>query len=355
MVRVLIVEDSPTHQQLLRHILLSDSRITILGIVNDGIEAVEFVQRERPDLILMDIHMPRMNGLDATRRIMESRPVPIIIVSSSTLSRDVDWTFEAVAAGALTFLDKPHGPDHPEFEIESRRLIQTIITMAEIKVVRRINRGARPDEAAAKPQDRPAGLQPVPGIKLIAIGASTGGPPALQKLLLALPHDLPVSIAIVQHITAGFLTGMIEWLTKTTGHAICAGSQGESGLPGKIYFAPDRLHMEIDGAGRFVLTDGAPEYGVKPAVARLFRSVAAVHGARAVGILLTGMGCDGAAELRAMRDRGAVTYAQDRESSVVHGMPGEAIRLQAAQYVLPPEKIAEHLAALLSSGRIQRN
>ena len=345
MVRVLIVEDSKTHQQLLRHILESDPQLEVLAVVGDGVEAVEFVEKQRPDLILMDIHMPRMNGLEATRRIMEIQPVPIIIISSSTLSRDVDWTFETIAAGALTFLNKPHGPGHPAFEDEARKLIQSIKTLAEVKVIRRFSR--RPGVQSVR---IPIATKPIDEkreIRFVAVGASTGGPPALQKFLLALPQDFPVPIAIVQHIASGFLVGMIDWLAKTTKQRIQLAIGGEVTLPGHIYLAPEGRHLEVDGAGRLILNDDEPEYSVKPAVARLFRSVARVYQAHAAGILLTGMGCDGAVELRQIRECGGLTYAQDKESSIVHGMPGEAIRLGAAMHVLSPDKIAEHLAAMI--------
>lgn len=345
MLRVMIVEDSATARDLLRHILETDPQLEIAAVAADGVEAVELAQLHRPDLILMDIHMPRMNGLDATRRIMEARPTPIIIISSSALSRDVDWTFQAIEAGALTFQNKPHGPAHPDFENEAKRLIQSIKTMAEVKVIRRIPRRAG---AIAAPLPPPAKARDEKReIRLVAVGASTGGPPALQQLLLNMPSDLPVPVVIVQHIAPGFLTGMIDWLAKTTGQRIASAVHGAMALPGRVYFAPENRHLEVDGARRLILSDGEPEYGVRPAVAHLFRAVATALGGRAAGVLLTGMGCDGAVELRLMRDRGALTYAQDKESSVVHGMPGEAIRLEAAMHVLPPDKIGRHLAAML--------
>lgn len=345
MLRVMIVEDSRTHQELLRHILESDPQIEVLAIAGDGAEAVELVQHQRPDLILMDIHLPRMNGLEATRRILEIQPVPIIIVSSSTLSRDVDWTFQAIEAGALTFQNKPHGPGHPDFEDEAKRLIQSIKTLAGVKVIRRF-----PRRGGSAPANGPIATKEIyeaREIRLVAIGASTGGPPALRQFLNNITRDLPVPVVIVQHIATGFLAGMIDWLAQSTGRRISPAANGELARPGRVYFAPEGRHLEISGAGKLLLSDGEPEYGVKPAVARLFRSVAAAYGAHAAGILLTGMGCDGAAELRLMRERGALTFAQDKESSVVHGMPGEAIRLEAAMHVLSPEKIGRQLASAM--------
>ena len=181
---------------------------------------------------------------------------------------------------------------------------------------------------------------------MVAIGTSTGGPPVLQPILAGLPKNFPIPVLIVQHIAAGFLPGLVDWLNQTTGFPTHIAAQGESLLAGHTYLAPDGYHMGLGGFGQIVLSKQQPENGLRPSVSYLFRSVAAVCGANAIGVLLTGMGRDGAEELKFLKELGAVTIAQDEESSVVHGMPGEAIKMGAASHVLAPDKIPALLAAL---------
>jgi two-component system chemotaxis response regulator CheB len=220
--------------------------------------------------------------------------------------------------------------------------------MSEVKVVRRWAR-ARLVGAPTPVVHSVRVSHATAGIKFIGIGASTGGPQVLQEILAGLPNTFPVPILIVQHIAHGFRPGLAEWLSQTTGFPIHLGAHGASPLPGHVYLAPDDFHMGISVSGRILLTDEGPEDGLRPAVAHLFRSLADVIGPAAVGVLLTGMGKDGAAELRLMKDKGAITIAQDRGSSVVNGMPGEAIRLGGATHVLPAGKIADGLIALVNS------
>jgi two-component system chemotaxis response regulator CheB len=189
------------------------------------------------------------------------------------------------------------------------------------------------------------------GIRLIGIGASTGGPPVLRTILSGLPKDFSVPIFIVQHMARGFLPGMVDWLSQTTGLGVHIAAHGDEPLAGHAYVAPDDFHLAADARGHIRLAREAAENGLRPAVSYLFRSLAEGCGPSAVGVLLTGMGKDGAAELKQMRDRGAFTIAQDRDSSVVHGMPGEAIELGAASQVLPPERIAGALIAQVARKR----
>ncbi len=348
-IKVLIVEDSPTMRELLVHILESDTAIRVVKSVRNGEEAVEAVSRWRPDIITMDAHMPKMNGFEATRRIMATHPVPIIIVSG-TLTDQVTATFRAIEAGALAFVRHPSGPGHPDHEAAAAELVQMVKLMAEIKVVRRrLIRGTSNMESAPAPQ--PAGIEFTPaGVKLVAIGASTGGPVILQNILSGLTGDLCVPVLIVQHTAPGFVEGLAEWLGQSCALPVHVAADGELALPGHVYIAPEGAHMGIDRNRRITLSSGPPEHGLRPSVSFLFRSVAASLGSKAVGILLTGMGKDGAEELKLMRDQGAITIAQDLQSSVVHGMPGEAIRLDAASHVLAPEEITATLNQLLDYG-----
>jgi two-component system chemotaxis response regulator CheB len=331
---VLVVEDSPACRELLLGLIGGDPRLHVVGVAPDGEAAVEAAARLRPDVIAMDIHLPRLDGFAATRRIMETCPTRIVMVTASSVPHEVARSFEALESGALAVLGKPVAPGHPQFAVLRDDLLRTLALMAEVPVVRRWP-AAR--QTPAPPLDVPVHNRQV---SLVAIGASTGGPLALQALLSALHADFAVPIVIVQHIAPGFAEGLAQWLSHSTGRAVRVGRQGERLQPGAAYVAVDGLHTTVCADGRIALDAGAPEHGYRPAVACLFRSVAQHVGARAVGVLLTGMGRDGAQELRAMRLAGALTLAQDSASAVVHGMPGEALRLEAAMHVLAPEQMA---------------
>jgi two-component system chemotaxis response regulator CheB len=350
-IKVLVAEDSTVTRLFLVHLLESDPQISVIGAVGDGQAAVDFVRGNKPDVVLMDIYMPRMDGFEATRRIMETQPVPIIICSATVSAKDVVTTFQAMEAGAIACIDKPLGHARDDFEAMAAHLLETVKLMSEVKVVRRMARARpmpSPPGPAAKWQRAPA------EIKLIGVGASTGGPPVLQTILAGLPKDFPVPLLVVQHIAAGFVAGMAEWLNQTTGLRIHVASYGTMPLPGHVYLAPEDFHMGVGASGALVLTREAPENHLRPAVAFLFRSLAKVYGPNAIGVLLTGMGKDGAADLRAMKDQGAITIAQDEETSVVHGMPGAAIALGGATHVLPAEQIAGALTALVNGANAVR-
>jgi len=340
-IRVLVVEDSPVVRELLVYILDRDPAIQVIGTAANGEEAIEAVTRAKPDVIIMDIHMPRMNGLDATRKIMETAPTPIVIVSGSSSRKEVAVTFRALEAGALAIVEKPPGIDLPDGKDAANKLVQTVKLMAEVKLVRR---WPRKEAVLATPPLPAAARKPLAAeIKMVAIGASTGGPLVLQTILRGLPKNFPVPIAIVQHMASGFTEGFIEWLGQSSGFSVHPAAHGELLLPGHAYVAPDGLHMSVEAGNRIVLSSARPENGHRPSVSCLFRSVATVFGAGATGVLLSGMGKDGAKELLLMKEKGAMTIAQDRESAVVPGMPGEAIDLGAAMYVLTPDKIVEVL------------
>ncbi|TAL16917.1 chemotaxis-specific protein-glutamate methyltransferase CheB [bacterium] len=343
MTRVLIVEDSPVEQALLAHILNSDPSIEVAGVADDGQKALSAVERLNPDLVTMDIHMPNLNGFETTRRIMEENPLPIVIVSGSTNIMDADKTFRAMEAGALALVRKPRGVGHPDHAGDARELIKTVKAMSEVKVVKRWARARAP-----LPQPNPVIIDRAPAeIRAVAIGASTGGPAVLQTIISGLPADFPAPVLIVQHMSAGFMESFVAWISSSTRFPVKLGVHGEIIVPGTAYLAPDGFHMLAGKDGRITLARNGDASGLCPSVARLFRSVAEAFGQNAVGVLLTGMGRDGADELKLMRSMGAVTIVQDRESSVVFGMPGEALRLDAADYVLPPERIAGFLAGIV--------
>ncbi len=343
LVNVLVVDDSAMMRMLLTFLLKEDARIRVIGEVSDGRSALDFLEKQKPDVILMDIHMPGMDGFDTTRRIMETQPVPIIICTATGNPRELATTFRVMEAGAVACVPKPVAPDHPDFAPLAANIRETVLLMSEVRVVRRWARTKTTTGVSAS-------LIPVTReTRIIGIGASTGGPPVLQSILAELPKESTSSVLIVQHITHGFLPGLVDWLNQTGHMPVEIASHGTFALPGRVYFAADDLHMSIERNGRIVLAKGELENGVRPSISHLFRSLADAYGPSAAGVLLTGMGKDGADGLLKMKESGACTIAQDAESSVVHGMPGEAIALGAASHVLSPEGIASMLRRISGS------
>jgi two-component system, chemotaxis family, protein-glutamate methylesterase/glutaminase len=338
-IRVLVVDDSPVARQYLVQLLESEPGLQVIGTAGNGEEAVAAAAARKPDVITMDIAMPRLDGLQATRRIMESHPVPIVVVSANWPPGEAESTFRAMEAGALALVRRPEEPGHPDHEETVRELLKTVKLMSEVKLVRRWPRRQQKSVRSALPP-RPR------QVEIVAMGASTGGPPVLQAILSRLPPSFPVPILIVQHMAPGFVQVMLEWLRETSGPGLHLARHGDHPLPGCAYFAPDGLKMELDRHRRISLR----RHGFQPTVAHLFLSVALVYGRNAAGVLLTGMGRDGAAELKTMKEKGAVTIIQDQASSVVFGMPGAAFALEAADYVLPPAKIAQALQTLTLPG-----
>lgn len=347
-VTVLVVDDSPSMRLMLNHVLELDSRIHVLATVNDGQAAIDFLEGDgvRPDVVLMDIHMPRIDGFETTRRIMETNPLPIVICTATADPQEMQVAFRSMEAGAVACVEKPVGYDDPAFDTTVQNLQQTVRLMSEVKVVRRWAKprlaGVR--SAMAAPSQPARSGAP----RIVGIGASTGGPPVLQTILSALPRDFPAPVLVVQHIARGFLPGMVEWLNQTTGLQVRVAAHGAIATAGHVYIAPDDFHLGVSSAGRLILTRELPDNGLRPSVSTLFRALADNIGGSAVGVLLTGMGRDGADELKRLRDRGALTIAQDRESSVVHGMPGAAIEIGAAAQVLPADLIAAALITELA-------
>lgn len=341
-IRVLLVEDSPVERELLRYLLSGDPQLQLAGIAEDGAAGVAAACRLCPDVIVMDIHMPRLDGFAAARQIMETCPTRIVMVTASTQPEEVAASFRVLEAGALTLLAKPAGAGSAGFAERAAEFLQTIKLMAEVPVVKRWPR------SRTQPALPPLPMPPLPSaVSLVALGASTGGPQVLQEILSRLPADFPIPLLIVQHISDGFAAGFAEWLGKVSGFPVRIAAQDERPQAGCAYVAADGRHLGVRPDGRLCLADAPREQGLRPSVSYLFRSVTAAYGPAAIGILLTGMGNDGAQELQAMRQAGAVTIAQDRDSSIVFGMPGAAVQLAAALYVLPPAAIAATLQRLL--------
>jgi two-component system chemotaxis response regulator CheB len=348
MIKVLVVEDSPVVREFLVHILNSDPQIEVIGTAKDGEEALKVVEEKKPDIITMDINMPRMDGFEATRRIMESYPIPIVIVSGNWDTKEVATTFRAIEAGALIGVRRPTGIGHPEHGATVKELLDIVKLMSEVKVVRRWSRLRRQGLGPSIVPSAESEFKSIPSkIRLVVMGASTGGPVVIQKILSELPKNFLSPLLIVQHMATGFIQGFVEWVSQTSGFPVRIAIHGELPLSGHAYVAPDGLHMGIGSGNRIALSNEEPENGLRPSVSYLFRSVMKTYGRNAIGVLLTGMGKDGAEELKLMKDSGSVTIAQDKESSVVHGMPGEAIGLGGATYVLPADRIASALTNLV--------
>ncbi len=344
-IKVLVVDDSPVARMSLTHILNSDPRLEVIGTVGNGRDAVAFVHSKGPDVVTMDVRMPVMDGYEATRRIMREAPVPIVIVSASWDPGAQDATFRALDAGATAFVPKPGSPDNADYELQARKVADTVRLMSEIRVVRRRDSQLIPavPRVATHTDVRLAGA--------VAIGASTGGPPALRRILSGLTEGFPIPILIAQHITAGFEDSLVRWLGETSVVPICCATEGRPVEPGHAYVAPGGRHMTVDSSRCIRLSLPAGRHVAAPSVAQLFASVGSVYGSACAGVLLTGMGRDGAAELLKLRESGALTITQDRQSSVVFGMPGEAARLKAARFVASPPRVA----ALLNSLTLARS
>lgn len=339
-VRVLAVDGRETSAWPLRALLAADARIEVAGCVRDGHEALAFLGEQEADVVVMDLGDDRY---EATRRIMERRPRPIVLVAAAGDPDEVAMVFKALEAGAVAAVARPLAPEGLDGKRLATELCRVVVLMSEVKVVRRWPGRAR---GALLASATPAASG------VVGIGASTGGPPALQTILAGLSRDFPMPILVVQHISKGFLPGLAAWLGQTTAMQVHVAANGLRPRPGHVYFAPDDFHLELDAQGCIRLAREPHAKGLCPSVDRLFRSLAAHCGPAAVGVLLTGMGRDGAAELLTMRERGAHTIVQDRETSVIHGMPGAAVALDAAVEVLPVEAIADALSRVAKHKKV---
>ena len=345
MIRVLMVEDSLTERVFLKSILESEPDIQVVGVVGNGRDAVKAAAELKPDLITMDIQLPGMNGIEATREIMETTPTRIVIFSRAVDAAGEEGAFEALRAGALEVLEKPSGMGVGQLVKLREQLVGTIKLMSVVKVVQRRPRRERP--VAVEVVEAPA----VEGsIGLVAVGASTGGPAALNTFLTGLSPDFPVPVVVVQHISSGFTTNLAEWLNKQSPLGVSVAHAHQTIEPGNVYLAPEDVHLVFSRRNVLAFDGSAPVSAVRPSVTVLFDSVAKVYGKEAAGVLLTGIGDDGAGGLKAMRDAGAITFAQDEQSSVVYGMPKAAAELGAAQCILSLDAIAPALTKAITGG-----
>lgn len=337
-VRVVIADDSSTARYLLVSLCRADASLEVVGEARDGQEAVDLTFRLHPDIVVMDVHMPVLDGFTATRQIMESRPTPVLAVTASHRPDDVAMAMASIEAGAVSVMQKPTGLNDPHPTHGATAFQRRVRNLAGVRVIRRYKR--RPL--------RPAGLtgQPPWDGTAVGIAASTGGPLALRDLLRALPADFPVPIAVVQHIAAGFLDGFGQWLATDLPLAVKAARQGEPFTAGTVYLAPDDHHLVVTAKGTLRLETGPPVNGFRPSASALFSSMAAAYGPNAVGVVLTGMGSDGLTGLQALRDAGGCVLAQDPATAIAPSMPEVVVDAGTAHIVASLDTLATHLQKL---------
>jgi two-component system chemotaxis response regulator CheB len=334
-VRVLIADDSLVAREMLATILSSDPEIEVVGQAVDGEEAVAMVARLRPDLVTMDIHMPKLDGLRATEKIMAYTPTPILVVSSSVRGEGVGTAFDALALGALEVIKKPEPRDWADLDRIGREVIRKVKVLANVRVITHIGgrRGHR--------ESRTAHVGALAGGRnIVTIGSSTGGPSALLAVLGRLPRDLKTPVLVAQHIADGFVPGLVGWLNAGCAIDVQLGEDGARPEPGVAYFASTGANMVIEHE---VIRLCEPSKGQLyiPNVDTLFESVARCYGKRSVAVLLTGMGADGAQGMKHLHGLGAATIAQDEATCTVFGMPKAAIDLGAVDRVLGVNDVAE--------------
>jgi two-component system chemotaxis response regulator CheB len=341
-IRVLIVEDSKVVREFLEYIIGQDPRLEIAAAVGSAEEALEILHRVSPDVISMDIRLPGMNGFEATQRIMSEKPTPIVVVSASVECEDLQITMNALRAGALTVLEKPPGTTSADYEALSQRLCTQLAIMSQVKVVRRhaASRSVLRLEQRVTPRRG--------NYRMLGIVSSTGGPNALVQLLGQLGPDFPMPVALVQHITSSFLEGFATWLEGVCPFSVVIVKERTRLKPGSVYLANRDRHLCVLPEYAEALA-GDPVCAQRPSGTVLFASLANAYGHDALGVILTGMGEDGAQGLLRLRNQGGYTIAEDASTAVVYGMPAEAVRLEAVCESLPLPEIAPRILSLTSS------
>jgi two-component system chemotaxis response regulator CheB len=353
-IKLLIVDDSALVRKLLTEMLSKDREIEIVGTAADPYAARERIKQLNPDVITLDVEMPRMDGITFLENLMRLRPMPVVMVSSLT-QRGADITFRALELGAIDFVAKPKVDVAGSLVNYADELIAKVKIAAKARVAPRAG-APRPTQLQVDPRRSADAVLPAGSgrkvlrttDRIVAIGASTGGTEAIREVLEALPPDAP-AIVISQHIPAAFSKPFAERMNRSSAMSVCEASDGQYILPGHVYIAPGDRHLlvERDGARyRCRLSDGPHVNRHRPSVDVMFRSVAQNVGPNATGVILTGMGDDGARGLKEMLEAGAHTIAQDEPSSVVWGMPGAAVKLGAAQHVMALQHIAAEILQL---------
>lgn len=329
-------------RELLIHLINADPRLEVVAAVETAEAALRLLPRLRPAVISMDIRLPGMNGLEATQRIMAEQPTPIVVVAASVHSEDLNIAMSALKAGALAVVEKPVGVTHGDYNAQAGLICTQLYIMSEVPVIRQ--RGA-PPVVSPRPTAPRRDPGPSGSFRMVGVAASTGGPNALVQLLQGLGAGFPLPIAIVQHITPSFHGGFVNWLNGMSPLAVQVAQQGEAPSPATAYVAPPDRHLELRG-NCFHLSDDLPIRLQRPAGTRLFETMAISLGRQAIGVILTGMGDDGADGLVALRAAGGYTIAEHGSTAVVNGMPAAAVAREAVLETLPLGEIAPRLLAL---------
>ncbi|MEO0355887.1 MAG: chemotaxis-specific protein-glutamate methyltransferase CheB [Cyanobacteria bacterium P01_A01_bin.3] len=379
-IKVLLVEDSPIALKVLCDLLNSSPDIVVVGTCGNGKDALIAIPKEEPDVICTDLYMDGMSGLELTQQIMATCPKPILVISVAVRPEDSHNTQALLKAGAVDMWPKPSSGLESDYEKAKATLMTKIKVLAGVKVFKRpLTASSRTSSAtetrvttqassrlttadvesplkmqtaverltANHIRKAAANTQRNERIQIVAIGASTGGPQAVSSVISQFDSTFPIPILCTQHISAGFLQGLVDCMAVDWQMRVKVAEDGECPLPGIVYYAPEQHHLSFDPSGNFAYGEAAPDDLHCPSVNVMFESIARSYGQSALGILLTGMGRDGAAGLKAISDVGGVTIAQDEATSIVFGMPREAIELGAAQHVLPLQDIASHVIAKL--------
>ncbi len=347
-IRVLIVDDSHVSQKFFNKLLSDDGNFELVGLASNGRQAIEAVVQYKPDVVSMDINMPVMDGVEATRHIMQTNPVPIVIVSSLYNASEQEMAVRVLEAGAVSIMPKPHGPGHPRHLFSSRQYLNMLRAMAEVKVVTRRNH-LKHDKSHTNPSqtDQNNLILPQSAVNksydVVVIGASAGGPEAIKTIISSITPDFSLPILIVQHIDSAFAEAYASWLQSHTQLSVTLAGKNQPLLAGHVYLSPGDKHLIISSEGKATINDSPPVRGHRPSVAKLFHSAAEVYHKNVIAIILSGMGIDGVEELIHLKNIGALTLAQNEASCLVYGMPGEAVKRGAATGVMPPLDIAREL------------
>ncbi len=347
-VRVLVADDSATVRLMLRRVLEADPDISVVGMAANGREAVQQAALLKPDLVTMDVEMPVMDGIMAIEQIMAYTPVPILVVSSVVSITHSANAARALGAGAVDVFSKPDTSSQKGFEAATAVLRSKVKQLSRVRVITH-PRG----RLTRQPGEGLAQVSRAASIKLVAIASSTGGPQALQVILSDLPREFPAGIVAVQHIAEGFTDGLVEWLNGNCRLKVKKGVHGDSIMPGEVIIAPDAIHMTVTLERRIALVDKQAPGPHKPSADVLLESVARSYGPGALGLILTGMGSDGAKGMRAIYERGGHTLAQDEKTSVIFGMAQEAIKLNAVEGVVPLPEIGGTICSFFSDDHVQ--
>ena len=370
-IKVLLVEDSPVALNILQRLLKSCPEIAVVGTASNGKEALGLIPKLNPEVICTDLTMKGMDGLELTQQVMAKYPRPILVISNSVQKYDTKNVFKLLQAGALDVFPKPKTGLESDYGKVKEQLLDKIKVISGVSVFTKplrqtvassINtklsstQTVSTSQAIKKISEQEKGntiaylkatqdIAPFP-VKVVAIGVSTGGPRALNQVISPLPKNFPVPIICTQHISPGFLEGLVNWLDRESKLRIKIAQKGEYPRPGTVYFAPENSHLQLTSQGQFIHTSTEAVDGHCPSATVMFQSVAKFYGRKSLGILLTGMGRDGATGMKAIAEIGGMTIAQDEKSCIVFGMPKAAIEIGAAKHILPLQEIAPLLTQI---------